>query len=245
MASTLAMDHPSATFPAWASFLAPTTGQCTQAEPRPFLVLPISPTCTFVPSHPAVKVSCSSSLETEMSIPTSSAILAGAATLTVAGSRICAKRVASVNAFFRFLSPGTSKMIAPVVALRILTASMPTSASRICRRQHLRVWHFRPLTEGQSHRRSSRWPKEHNLLSRLHQHTFRGFRRGPRRCGSPGFWGALCPPPSLSVCCGWSHVDFALHRPFCDFLHLFLLPSFLPWPDHLPLFILPLPLEQL
>lgn len=61
----------------------------------------------------------------------SSAILAGTATLTVAGSQICSRRVASVDAFFRPLSPGSSKMIAPVMALRILIASMPTSASGI------------------------------------------------------------------------------------------------------------------
>ena len=136
MASTLAMDHPSATVPAWASFFALTNGQCTQDEPRSLLEVPISATCTSTPPHTPLhsaanaKMSGSSSLATDTSIPTtrSSAILAGTATLTVAGSQICARRVASVDAFFRSLPLGSTKMIAPVMALRILTASMPTSA---------------------------------------------------------------------------------------------------------------------
>ena len=60
-----------------------------------------------------------------------------------------------------------------------------------CRRQHLRVWRLRPLVQGPSHRRWSRWAREHNLLRRLHRHTFQSFRRSPRRCGSTGFQGAF------------------------------------------------------
>jgi hypothetical protein len=103
MTSTLAVDQPKAILLAWESLCAPANGQRTQAELRPLLEVPISLTCISALPHPAAsaKASRNSSLSTNTSKPAtrSSAILVGSATLTVAGSKICAGRVASVDAF--------------------------------------------------------------------------------------------------------------------------------------------------
>jgi hypothetical protein len=76
---TLAVDHPKATFPAWANLRVPATEHFTYAAPRPPLEAPISSTRISATSHSADKTSAcrNSSFSIEMSIPTtfSSAVL--------------------------------------------------------------------------------------------------------------------------------------------------------------------------
>jgi hypothetical protein len=107
---TLAVDHPKATFPAWANLRAPATGHFTYAS-MPLLVALISPTYISVTSHSAARASAcrSSSFSIEMSIPTilSSAVLVGVATLTAVGSSTFVRCIANCNAFSLPLSPDT------------------------------------------------------------------------------------------------------------------------------------------
>jgi hypothetical protein len=96
---TPAVDHPKATFPAWANLRAPATGHFTYAASRPLLEATISPTCIYATPHSAARANAcrSSSFSIETSIPTifSSTVLVRDATLTAVGTSTFVRCVAS------------------------------------------------------------------------------------------------------------------------------------------------------
>jgi hypothetical protein len=190
--------QPIATFPSGASFRAPATGHLIHADPWPPLEAPISPTFTSALPHPAAEANAcrSSSLSTEMSIPTtiSTAVLVAAATLIAVGSSTSGRRVANRNVFPLSLSLGTLIIMAPVIALFHVDGVDADLLERDflpCRSEHVGVRHLCPLVQRQSHRGCSRCTREHGRLRRLRRSLFCCCSSNTRfrRASPPCRWG--------------------------------------------------------